>query len=205
MIRAKHTEPWNSFLQWFVRRKLKRHFSGPELHTTGAPPQSPVLLIVNHFSWWDGFFALEANKRFFHKKMHVMMLEEELKKRPFLSHAGAFSIDPGHRSALESLQYAAGLLGSGKNMLVLFPQGEMRPFYEHPLTFQKGWARVLDMAVEDYRIFFQVNIPVYGAAPRPKLEIHVQAFNAETGLSVKTIEDAFNAFLAECLRKGKQS
>lgn len=198
MIRARHTEPWNRFFQYYIRRKLKRHFRGPEIIHPEICPEKAVLLIGNHFSWWDGFFALQSAKRFFAKKIHVMMLEEELRPRRFLSYAGAFSIAPASRTALESLQYATGLLTDPENMVVVFPQGEMRPHWERPLRFQSGWTRILEMAKSDAALWFQAALPVYGSDPRPLLKIWLQAYPEDQSLDLQHIEDAYNVFLEDC-------
>ena len=198
MIRARHTEPWNSFFRYVVHRKLKRHFRGPEITHPELRPGSSVLLIGNHFSWWDGFFALETAKSCFHKKIHVMMLEEELRPRRFLSYAGAFSIAPGSRAALDSLKYAAGLLDEKENMVVVFPQGKMRPHWERPLHFQSGWTRILEMAKTDTALWFQAVLPVYGSDPRPLLKIWLQAYPEGQSIDLQHIEDAYNVFLEDC-------
>jgi 1-acyl-sn-glycerol-3-phosphate acyltransferase len=198
MIRARHTEPWNSFFQYYVQRKMRQHFRGPEMHHPEKKPEKSVLLVGNHFSWWDGFFALEAAKRFFAKKIHVMMLEEELRPRRFLSYAGAFSIAPGNRAALESLRYAAGLLTDPENMVVVFPQGKMRPHWERPLHFQSGWTRILEMAKAEASLWFQAALPVYGSEPRPLLKIWLQAYPDHQSLDLQHIEDAYNVFLEAC-------
>jgi hypothetical protein len=51
------------------------------------------------------------------------MPEEQLATRMFLNKAGAFSIKPGSRSAIESLNYASSLLYEPENLVVVFPQG----------------------------------------------------------------------------------
>jgi 1-acyl-sn-glycerol-3-phosphate acyltransferase len=183
---------------------MKRHFRGPEIFHPEMRPEKAVLLIGNHFSWWDGFFALEAAKSFFHKKIYVMMLEEELRPRRFLSYAGAFSIQPGSRSALESLQYAAHLLTDPENLVVVFPQGEMRPHWEHPLRFQSGWIRILEMAGTNTALWFSAALPVYGADPRPLLKIWLQANPVDQRQDLLSIEANYNTFLGNCFAQISQ-
>ncbi|MEO1448923.1 MAG: hypothetical protein AAFV07_05305, partial [Bacteroidota bacterium] len=54
-----------------------------------------ILLVGNHISWWDGFWPIWLNARHIGKQYHVMMLEEQLRPRMFMTKGGAFSIQPG--------------------------------------------------------------------------------------------------------------
>ena len=53
----------------------------------------PVLLISNHISWWDGFWAMYINLKVLKRKFHFMMLEEQLRKYWFFNYTGGFSVN----------------------------------------------------------------------------------------------------------------
>ena len=111
MIPARHTRFHTCFFRWYTEIRLKRNFSRIIVHHPIPDITSkPLLIIGNHYSWWDGFFILWLNNRFWHKKFHVMMLEEQLRQNMILNKTGAFSIRRGSRDALESLKYANGIL-----------------------------------------------------------------------------------------------
>ncbi len=78
------------------------------------------------------FIAQRVNNLVFKRKMHVMMLEEELHKRSFLRKLGAFSIRKNSLSALHSLKYATKILSKPKNLLLLFPQGSFQSAHRYP-------------------------------------------------------------------------
>jgi hypothetical protein len=67
----------------------------------------PLLMIANHISWWDGFWAMYLNLKVFHKKFYFMMLEDQLLKFRFFQWTGGFSIKKKSREMIESLTYAS--------------------------------------------------------------------------------------------------
>ena len=101
MIEANHR--W--FYVWFIRVytavNLRLNFRKIIIEgDTVVPEDKPLLLVGNHFSWWDGFFAYYLNYTLWRRKFHVMMLEEQLEKRMFLNKVGAYSVKRGSRSEI---------------------------------------------------------------------------------------------------------
>jgi hypothetical protein len=111
MIPAKHTWFHIRFFRWYTNYRIRRNFSLVDIHEQ-VPDLSdkPLLIIANHFSWWDGFFILWLNNRFFKNQFHVMMLEDQLRENMILNKIGAFSIKKNSRDMVESLNYARGIL-----------------------------------------------------------------------------------------------
>ncbi|MCA1745521.1 MAG: hypothetical protein LC643_07450 [Bacteroidales bacterium] len=95
MIKARHSRMYDVFFNWYLHRILKKDFSRIDVVGSWPVHGQSVLVIGNHVSWWDGFWVYYLNKRFLKKKLHVMMLESQLKHRRFLTRIGAFSIEPG--------------------------------------------------------------------------------------------------------------
>lgn len=98
-----------------------------------------MLMCANHSSWWDGYIAALVEHHL-HLDGYLMMEEAQLRRYFFFSWIGCFSVDRHNtRSALQSLQYAAGLLKARpRRMLWLFPQGEIFPNDHRPLNFYNG-------------------------------------------------------------------
>src|SRR4029078_9939760 len=96
-----------------------------------------ILILSNHFSWWDAFFMVYLNIRLFKKRYHVMMLEEQLKKFRFFSHGGVYSVKKKSRDMIESLDFTCHLLENKKNLVQLFPQGDIQSQHVKYITFQK--------------------------------------------------------------------
>ncbi|MCB0306716.1 MAG: lysophospholipid acyltransferase family protein [Calditrichaeota bacterium] len=165
MIRARHSFWADQLFRLYVTRLLKRHFR--RFHLLGERPSPdpayPLLLLPNHSSWWDGFWVYLLNQQLFQRQFYVMMLERELRKYPFFSRIGAFGIDPDNpKGILHTLQYTVEVMNapgdSGKPLVCIFPQGELRPWARRPLDYKRG----IDWIIEKH----QGNINVLPLAMR---------------------------------------
>ncbi|MFO7722570.1 MAG: lysophospholipid acyltransferase family protein [Bacteroidales bacterium] len=205
MITAKHHPVINRFFRHYVDMLLKRHFH--KIQVTGDIPDEgrSIMLIGNHFSWWDGFFAFWLNNHLLHKRFHVMMLEEQLAKRRFFRGIGAFSVQPASRSMIESLDYAAGLLEKSDHMLVMYPQGRIETSYAQQIRFGKGVCRILEK-VRGTRpeILFYVALTDYFSNPKPTLNIYLQPFSMRSEKALANMEDRYNAFYQSCITLQKE-
>lgn len=201
MIKASHHPLYLAFFGTFIRLFLRLQFRRVSVHGSIKAPGKSMLVIGNHFSWWDGFFALAVRKKTFNRKLHVMILEEQLSQRPFLARMGAFSIKKNSRSALESLAYASSLLNKPENMVLLFPQGRFESHHQHPISFEKGWLHIPKNARGPFQMVFLAYLTDYFDHPRPELSIYLQEYSLPGDFDPKTIEDDYNAFLKHCIEQ----
>ncbi|GEM_PF-353241 len=173
MITANHHPLYARIFDWIMKGLLNRHFRCICIESEIKDQDGPVLLIANHFSWWDGFMVRYVVPKTMKKKVFVMMLEEELSKRPFLRKVGAFSIKRNSRSAAESIQYARQILENPDHLLLIFPQGQFQSSHQYPLNFEEGWFRILPGAPENTRLVFLAALTDYFSSRRPGLYIHM--------------------------------
>ncbi|MDX9942970.1 MAG: lysophospholipid acyltransferase family protein [Bacteroidales bacterium] len=199
MIKASHHPLYLAFFGSFIRLFLRLQFRKVSVHGSINAPGKSLLVIGNHFSWWDGFFSLYVRKKTFNRKLHVMILEEQLSRRPFLARMGAFSIKKNSRSAVESLNYAASLLDEPENMVLLFPQGRFESHHQHPLSFEQGWLRIPKNVSGPFQLVFLAYLTDYFDHPRPELSIYLKEYVLPGDFDPKTIEDDYNAFLKHCI------
>jgi hypothetical protein len=176
---------------------LSRHFHEVYAEIEDCQAQKSVLLIGNHFSWWDGFIGNYLCYKYYKKKFHVMMLREQLAKRMFLNKAGAFSVEKSSRSAVESILYSAEILSRKNNVLMMFPQGSIESLYHRDFQFAKGIERILEKCNPKPEIVFNINLVDYFSRPSPTLFIRTRCYRG--GHSLKEIEQAFNQYHAECM------
>ena len=126
MIKARPNPLSLWFYSSYFRVLQKIHFRKFSIISDDIFPEDrSVLLLQNHFSLYDGYWSMYLCRRFFRRNFYVMMLEEELKKRMFLTKCGVFSVRKNSRELLESLQYAAGLLKNPRNVVTVYPAGEL--------------------------------------------------------------------------------
>ena len=205
MIKARHKPLFVRFFNLYTDWMLKWHFEKVCIHSDFIDNGKAILLIGNHFSWWDGFFVNHLNRRVFRRKLHIMMLEEQLSSRMFLNKAGAFSIKRGNRSVFESLNYSIEILKDDRNILSLFPQGEIETLYRFPVSFEKGWFRIIEQADHPFQIVFMVNLVDYFSNRKPALYQHIKGFKYDDiRLSPGSLEKAFNDHLASSIQKQKE-
>jgi 1-acyl-sn-glycerol-3-phosphate acyltransferase len=203
MIRSQHRPFYVWFFRIYTNVMLHRHFRNVTLKGRFEDQGFPVLMIGNHFSWWDGFIANRLNLGILNRKIHVMMLEEQLEKRKFLCKAGAFSIKKSSRSAIESLKYAAELLNNPENLVVIYPQGEFQSLYERQVRFEKGVKLIAAGAERPFHLLFYAALPEYFSHIRPVLNIYIREVRAELARNPQFLESEYNRFLDDCIKLQK--
>jgi 1-acyl-sn-glycerol-3-phosphate acyltransferase len=184
------------FFTTFFRLMQKIFFREVEFKLDKTVPDGSVLLLQNHFSWWDGYWSYFISEKLLKRRFHVMMLEKELKRRMFLIRTGAFSVDPGGKEMLATLRYASGLLSNPGNVVTIYPQGEIQSHYIGHVSFQKGASTLLKLAGENVHVVFAAAHIQYGSPVRPKAHIHLQYFGSGS-YSAKELEAAYNKFYSE--------
>lgn len=197
MIKASHHPLliwiFNLFTRIIIQLKFKKVF----IIGDTAAPNSSVLVINNHFSWWDGFFINYLNNKLWKKTFHVMMLEEELEKRKLLSRGGAFSIRRNHSSTAASFIYAKNILKKNNaNLLLMYPQGKLQAQATRYLHFEPG-IRQLSLKTKA-PIKMVVTLIDYFGSPRPSVWLYLKDLHFDPDQSV-SIEKSFNDFMNECI------
>lgn len=223
MIRAAHNRFHEAFFGLYLRAHMHWAFRHVRIHSDFDDGGGSILLIGNHFSWWDGFIARHVNKKLFKRRLHLMMDEEQLAQRRFLCGLGAFSIKKNSRDAIESLRYAAEILQKPENLLIVFPQGRFESLHSYPLNFQKGWFRMLNNPPSHLNIVFMASLVDYFASPRPGLTIYLrdaiqtnpqkpseEAIGGKQHANIQfknsdEIEAAYNVFYADAVRRQNQN
>jgi len=198
MIPARHNAFYVSFFNYYSRWMIHSHFRKTKILNQVKAENLPVLMIGNHFSWWDGFIADYINQSVFRKRLHIMMLEEQLKPRMFLNKAGAYSIKKGSRDALTTLNYTAGLMEDAGNLAVVYPQGEFESIYRHPVTFDKGIEVIGRKLIHDIQLIFYAALTDYFSYRKPTLSIYLKEVPQSLASNVSALESSYNTFLKEC-------
>ena len=203
ILKAKH----NFFVYPFFKRYavwiIKRHFKEVRVIGDYTNNQRPLLLISNHISWWDGFWAMYLNVEIFRKKFHFMMLEEQLRKYWFFNYTGGFSVSKKSKSILETLNYTSDLLNDNRNMVLIFPQGEIQTMHNQKFEFEKGMDRILKNKENSIQIIFLANLVDYFSNPKPSIYLYLSEFNGNV-ISVESIQSKYNEFYNQCVEKQKK-
>lgn len=194
IIKANHTWYWELFFRYYTGRILKKQFHRIVVEMEDTRAAGPVLLIGNHFSWWDGFVAYYMNYSYFRRKFHVMMLREQLEKRMFLNGVGAFSVQQSGRSVIETINYTSSLLEKPGNIVLIYPQGHFESLHTSAFRFEKGIEKILHRCSSNPDILFMVTLVDFFAYRKPSLFIRTRRWEGERDLL--SLQEGFNAFHA---------
>lgn len=193
MIKATHHPLVYGFFKAYARFRIRNSFQ--QVHVEGNEDATgrAVLVLSNHISWWDGFWALYLNELSFSKKFHFMMDEDELRKRWLFARSGGFSIRPNSRSLFDSLHYTEELLSNPDNLVVIYPQGKLYSSHTNRVKFKKGIGRLRfdESAVPD--VYFLVQLTDYFQYEKPSLYFYLHKAPASV-LQTRNYEEAYNEF-----------
>ncbi len=156
MLEAKKSLWFEAIFKVYNRNLLKRRFYSFQVSGLDFLREKnaaiPFLIFANHSSWWDGLIAFEISRKA-ELDSFIMMEEKHLKNLILFRKLGAFSVvRENPRKAIESLNYAAGLLKKTYQTLWIFPQGEILPNDARPLKFYNGLSRIIEKVGEVFVI-----------------------------------------------------
>jgi 1-acyl-sn-glycerol-3-phosphate acyltransferase len=198
IIKAKHNPVLYGFFKLYSRFIIKKHFNHAQIIGEFKDKNLPILLISNHISWWDGFWALYLNLLLFKRKFHFMMLEDQLRKHWYFNYAGGFSVKKKSRSVIESLLYAGELLNDNKNIVLIFPQGAIYSQYNRFIRFEKGIDKILSNLNCAIQIIMLVNLTDYFSNKKPVLYNYIKEY--EDGQNnILELEKQYQTFYLHCL------
>jgi 1-acyl-sn-glycerol-3-phosphate acyltransferase len=152
----------NPFVGWWVRRRFKVIKAMP----FEPKPGHSIFLLLNHFSWWDGFlgnFLAVATKR----KYYFMMQHDHFMKHFYFKYVGAFSMKKCSRDMVESLAYTAKLLSEPENLVVVFPQGELCSNHITEIHVEKGIERIIKQIKGPCQIVYACTLIDYFESLKP--------------------------------------
>lgn len=198
IYRAKHHFFLYPFFQYYTLWKISRNFHKVDIKGKFNEKGFPVLLISNHFSWWDGFWADYLNQKLFHRKFYFMMLEEQLKQHMFFNKTGGYSIKKHSRTVIETLDYTARLLADKNNLVLLFPQGEIQSLYTFPIIFEKGIEYIMKKVHGKIHLIFLVNLVDYFSNSKPVIYMYLKEYNGNN-YSTEELEKEYNSFYSVCI------
>lgn len=182
---------WKAFIHFNQKRAFKDLVIPNQVE---ADPDKSLFLLTNHVSWWDGFWGSYLNDLEWQKRFQVIMLERELAPRKFLRHAGAYSIDPGNRSMIESLRFTAELLENPQNMVLLFPQGKICSFHNPHIEFGTAPAKILKWTTNPVQVIFGVATVEFFQFHKPTLFYYLKEWDQANDLQA-----AYLDFFRECM------
>lgn len=176
----------------YVKRLVGKTFHEFLFNEVEVDHSRSVLLVANHFSFWDGLILYVLNDKLLHKKFHVMILEETAKREGMLRYAGAFSVSKNSRDMLGSLNYAAELLNEPGNLLLMFPQGKLYSNFVNRVNFEQGLLKVMQKAEGKFQLLFAATFIQYFKHKKPSVTVYLKT--EDEGYADKTIAELQSAY-----------
>lgn len=136
------------WLRWFAayaERYVRKHFHSVRLLNAPSPVSThPLVIYLNHASWWDPMICLTLRNRFFAQRTSFAPMDAAaLEKYRFFAKLGFFPVEQGSmRSAISFLDHAAKILSLDGAALWLTPQGRFTDVREKPVRFRGGLAHL---------------------------------------------------------------
>ena len=180
------------FFSWYINHIIRKDFKKLDFNQVDFDKNRSVLILSNHFSWWDGFLLFELNKRFLKKKFHVMVTEENYQDVSFLKYLGAFSVKKNSKSVLESLHFAGELLNDPNNLVLIFPQGKLYSNHVKEVFFEKGLLNLINSSNRSFQYLFAASFVDYFEHRKPTATVYLQQWEGAEFTSLQVIKSAFN-------------
>jgi hypothetical protein len=200
MIRAKQLPAFLILMSAFLlKRLLKWKFRKLNIHPISVKPGHSVLLLCNHFSFWDGFFAgylafYGLHKASPMKALYIMSVEKQLQLNPWMRWFGSFSIAPGKRRMMQSLDYAAGLLSVPGNILLYFPQGNLESCHVRDIIFQDGINHIIRGIKGNCQLIWSSNIIEYFESTKPSVDFNLLDCGTNKEYDFEKLKRSVNTF-----------
>jgi 1-acyl-sn-glycerol-3-phosphate acyltransferase len=129
--------------RWYARRYVARHFHAVRVSRTGLLPElpsRPVVVVLNHPSWWDPLIALILSGSMPDCRVHHAPIEAiGLAQYPFLARIGFFGFESGTAAgATRFLRTSLSILARPEAVLWITAQGAFVDPRERPTVLMSG-------------------------------------------------------------------
>ncbi len=192
MLEPRQNKLIHSFFSWYISRIINSDFRKMEFNEVGFQKDKAILLLANHFSWWDGFLMFQINKLYFKKKFHVMITEGNYKKVWFLKYLGGFSVKKNSRSIIETLEYAGRLLNDAENLVLIFPQGKLYSNHTQDIKFEKGLMNMINSSKRKFQYIFAATFVDYFEHRKATINCYLQSWEGAEFTSLQLIKSTYN-------------
>lgn len=191
MVRNKDNWLIYTFFSWYISHRVTKYFYEIKFNNIKIDPEKAVLIIANHFSWWDGFLFFHLNKLVFKKKFHIMVLEETIRKNSFMKYTGAFSVSKGSKSILETLEFAGNLLNVPQNLLLIFPQGKLYSNFVEEVDFEKGLVKMISFSQNKFQYIFAASFIEHFSQAKATAFIYLKNWETTNFASLAAVQSAY--------------
>lgn len=131
--------------QWYARGYVRRHFDSVRLRKHGAVPvQGPILVYLNHASWWDPLICLVLAPHITPgRRAYAPIDAHALARYRFFGRIGFFGVERDRLAGVRAfLKVGAAILADPTAALWVTPQGRFADPRERPIRIEPGIAEL---------------------------------------------------------------
>jgi 1-acyl-sn-glycerol-3-phosphate acyltransferase len=136
-----------SLFHLYVFWYLRRHFHALRLANADRFPATrrPLIVYLNHASWWDPLVSMLLSHRFLMDADHYAPMDAEaLKRYGVFRRLGLFPVEMGTpRGAAQFMRAANHILSQPDSLLWITPEGHFKDVRARPVVFKPGLSALL--------------------------------------------------------------
>jgi 1-acyl-sn-glycerol-3-phosphate acyltransferase len=198
ILKAKHNFFVYGFFKLYSNFKTRVRFKPVNVVSDFVSKDMPVLLIANHVSWWDGFWALYLTQIIFRRKFHFMMLESQLRKFWLFNYSGGYSVDKNSRNLIETIRYTCELLRHKENLVLIFAQGKIHSMHQQDFVFEKGAEFILKKLENPVQVVFLASLVDYFSNQKPSLTFYLTEYSG-ADFTTGALQQSYRSFYMSCI------
>jgi 1-acyl-sn-glycerol-3-phosphate acyltransferase len=131
------------YLKWYLRR----HFHAVRVANVSRLPRlaEPLILFVNHASWWDPLTAMLLGRSMLpHRDHYAPMDEKALQHYGVFRPMGFFPVDNASpRGAAQLLRAGSQVLSRPGSVLWITPESQFQDVRKRPIVFKPGLGALM--------------------------------------------------------------
>jgi len=185
---------------WYIAYILRKDFSSYTFNKIPVKSDEAILLLANHFSWWDGFLMFQLNRLSFKKNFHVLVTNEDYEQHWYLKYVGAFAAVNKGKDVVETLLYAGQLLNNAGNLVLVFPQGKLYTSYTGSIVFEKGVMQIINASKKKFQIIFSATLVDYFGKRKPQARTYLSNWEAEEYISLQLLKSEYNKHYEQAVK-----
>ncbi len=149
---ARHSRQFLRVFGWYACRLLRKRFASvriaddtDEVLRSVADSDQPVIVAMNHPSWWDPIIGVTIKHIFMRQRFAISPIDMAMYKRfGFMKRLGLFGIDPDHpETSSAMLDYIHSCASTHPDFALFITPKASSVIPEHPLSFAPASRRLL--------------------------------------------------------------
>jgi 1-acyl-sn-glycerol-3-phosphate acyltransferase len=151
----------------YGERHLARHFNAVRLSKSQRPDLvaasgKPLIIFLNHPSWWDPLICLQLAAHFFPDRRHYGPIDAGMSKYRFFERMGFFGVEPGTaRGARRFLTLSQEILGRPDAALWIPAEARFTDPRERPVRVRSGIGHLASRARQVVLLPLALEVPFW--------------------------------------------